>query len=386
MPGMTSCISSKPAFQKQVVEVIVKAVDGITRVDGCNLPELEDLLSYREGLVIVDEKRNIISLVHYTTQEHLDQVRHKWLPNSHKEVALSSLAYLPYDDFAEGTGQSDSVFEHRLHKYILLYYCAKNWADHVPDALDEEVDEAAFEFLEDDQRVAHEVQVRMVTGYHFQRYNAKAPIKIGAVHISAQFGLTKIVSQLLDGGAEANVKDDLGSTPLSYAAEYGHKEAVELLMKHTDTDTDSADEQGRTTLSWAAGADMSMYSVNANSKDDNGQIPISWAACEGHRDVVGFFMTLDDVQIHSADRRGNTALKWAARNGYGDIVLALEAKSQRGGAARRISLLDTESDTAMENIGDTPASHVHETARRSVVGCSSNDWDSYTDSGLWKSF
>ncbi|RBR18193.1 hypothetical protein FVER53590_10180 [Fusarium verticillioides] len=155
MPEMTSCIASKPALLMQVVGVIVKAVDGI------------------------------------------------------------SLAYLSYDDFAEGAGQSGSAFEHRLHKYILLDYCAKNWADHVPDVLDEEVDEAALEFLEDDQRIANAAQVRVVTGYHFQRYSVKAPIKIGAVHIVAQFGLPNIVSQLLDGGVEANVKDDLGSTPLN---------------------------------------------------------------------------------------------------------------------------------------------------------------------------
>ncbi|KAF5988695.1 ankyrin protein [Fusarium bulbicola] len=590
MPGMPSCISSKPPLQKQVVEGIAKAVDGMfllarlhldslrdklrrkevlkalenlptgaealniayteaieridsqrpgcrdlaksvltwisiarrplttselrhalaiepdeTELDECNLPELEDMLSFCEGLVVVDEKSNIISLVHYTTQEYLDQVRHKWLPNSHKEVALSSLAYLSYDDFAAGACESDSAFEHRLHKHVLLDYCAKNWGDHVRDAIDEEVNEAALEFLEDDQRIASAVQVRMVAGYHFQGYSAKVPVKIGAVHIAAQFGLTKIVSQLLDSGAEADVKDDFGRTPLSYAAEYGHKDTVELLMKHADTDTDSTDEQGRTPLSWAAGrghvdvlktllncptvnvnskdshsqsplswaarmgavnavrylltrneankesrdrsgqtplswaaykghleittmlaespgvdidskddfsqtplswaahnghigvvayllstsrvsADTpdadnrtplswaahnghapvvrllaSRSDVNSDKKDDSGQSPLSWAAREGHIDVVEFLMTLNDVQIHAADRRGNTALKWAAWNGYADIVLALEAKRQRGGAARRISLLKTEFETTAEHIEDISAPHAQRT-------------------------
>ncbi|KAG5809640.1 hypothetical protein H9Q74_005480 [Fusarium xylarioides] len=590
MPGMPSCISSKPPLQKQVVDGIVKAVDGMfllarlhldslrdklrrkevlralenlptgaealniayteaieridsqrpgcrdlaksvltwisiarrplttselrhalaveldeTELDECNLPELEDMLSYCEGLVVVDEKSNIISLVHYTTQEYLDQVRHKWLPDSHKEVALSSLAYLSYDDFAVGACERDSAFEHRLHKHILLDYCAKNWGDHVRDAIEEEVDKAALEFLEDDRKIASAVQVRMVAGYHFQGCSAKVPVKIGAVHIAAQFGLTKIVSQLLDGGAEADVKDDFGRTPLSYAAEYGHKDTVELLMRNANTDTDSTDEQGRTPLSWAAGrrhvdilkalincpavnvnskdshsqsplswaarmgaasavrylitrkevdkesrdgsgqtplswaaykghleittmlaespgvdidskddfsqtplswaahnghigvvayllstsrvsADTpdadnrtplswaahnghapvvrllaSRSDVNADKKDDNGQSPLSWAAREGHIDVVEFLMTLDDVQIHASDRRGNTALKWAAWNGYADIVLALEAKRQRGGAARRISLLKTEFETTAEHIEDLSAPHVQRT-------------------------
>ncbi|KAF5547833.1 ankyrin repeat [Fusarium napiforme] len=319
MPGMPSCISSKPPLQKQVVEGIVKAVDGMfllarlhldslrdklrrkdvlkalenlptgaealniayteaieridsqrpgcrdlaksvltwisiarrplttselrhalaieldeTELDECNLPELEDMLSYCEGLVVIDEKSNIISLVRYMTQEYLDQVRYKWLPDSHKEVALSALAYLSYGDFAAGACQSDNAFENRLHKHILLDYCAKNWGDHVRDAVNEEVDEAALEFLEDDQRIDSAVQVPMVAGYHFQGYSTKVPVKIGAVHIAAQFGLTKIVSQLLGDGAEADVKDVFGRTPLSYVAEYGHKHTVELLMKHAD--------------------------------------------------------------------------------------------------------------------------------------------------------
>lgn len=494
-------IARRPLTTSELRHALAIEPDEI-ELDECNLPELEDMLSFCEGLVVVDEKSNIISLVHYTTQEYLDQVRHKWLPNSHKEVALSSLSYLSYDDFAAGACESDSAFEHRLHKHVLLDYCAKNWGDHVRDAIDEEVDEAALEFLEDDRRIASAVQVRMVAGYHFQGYSAKVPVKIGAVHIAAQFGLTKIMSQLLEGDAEADVKDDFGRTPLSYAAEYGHKDTVELLMKHTDTDTDSTDEQGRTPLSWAAGrghvdvlkvllncpavsanskdshsqsplswaarmgaasavrylitrnevdkesrdrsgqtplswaaynghleitmmlaespgvdidskddfsqtplswaahngrigvvayllstsrvsADTpdadnrtplswaahnghasvvrllaSRSDVNADKKDDSGQSPLSWAAREGHIDVVEFLMTLDDVQIHAADRRGHTALKWAAWNGYADIVLALEAKRQRGSAARRISLLKTEFETTTEHIEDISAPHV----------------------------
>ncbi|CCT73748.1 related to ankyrin [Fusarium fujikuroi IMI 58289] len=416
MPGMPSCISSKPALQKQVVEGIAKAVDGMfllarlhldslrdklrrkevlralenlptgeealniayteaidridsqrpgcrdlaksvltwisiarrplttselrhalaiepdeTELDECNLPELEDMLSFCEGLVVADEKSNIISLVHYTTQEYLDQVRHKWLPNSHKEVALNSLAYLSYDDFAAGACESDSAFEHRLHKHVLLDYCAKNWGDHVRDAIDEEVNEAALEFLEDDRRIASAVQVRMVAGYHFQGYSAKVPVKIGAVHIAAQFGLTKIVSQLLDDDAEADVKDDFGRTPLPYAAEYGHKDTVELLMKHTDTDTDFADEQGRTPLSWAAGRGhvdvlkvlLNCPAVSANSKDSHSQSPLSWAARMGAASAVRYLITRNEVDKESRDRSGQTPLSWAAYNGHLEITMML---------------------------------------------------------------
>jgi ankyrin repeat protein len=51
---------------------------------------------------------------------------------------------------------------------------------------------------------------------------------------------------------EADSKNSYGRTPLSWAAERGHKAVVRLLVERNDVEADSKDNDGRTPLSWAA--------------------------------------------------------------------------------------------------------------------------------------
>jgi hypothetical protein len=46
------------------------AVEAVSELDGDNIPDLDDIASVCAGLITVDEKSNIIRLVHYTAQEY----------------------------------------------------------------------------------------------------------------------------------------------------------------------------------------------------------------------------------------------------------------------------------------------------------------------------
>ena len=50
------------------------------------------------------------------------------------------------------------------------------------------------------------------------------------IHEAARTGNIEAVKQHLADGADVNVKDKSGSTPLRLAAEFGHKEVAELLI------------------------------------------------------------------------------------------------------------------------------------------------------------
>ena len=52
------------------------------------------------------------------------------------------------------------------------------------------------------------------------------------IHEAAKTGNIKAVKQHLDAGADVNVKNDVGVTPLHWAVYYGHKEIVELLISN----------------------------------------------------------------------------------------------------------------------------------------------------------
>jgi ankyrin repeat protein len=55
---------------------------------------------------------------------------------------------------------------------------------------------------------------------------------------------------LVEGGAEVNVKGDMGSTPLHDAAQAGQLEAVKVLLQY-GAKPDTVDEFGKTPCDWA---------------------------------------------------------------------------------------------------------------------------------------
>lgn len=75
-------------------------------------------------------------------------------------------------------------------------------------------------------------------------------------------GYVATVKLLLEHHIEADSKDDIGRTPLSYTAEglsstwlgasnYSHEATIELLLGREDIDAGSMDKEGRTPLFWA---------------------------------------------------------------------------------------------------------------------------------------
>ena len=74
------------------------------------------------------------------------------------------------------------------------------------------------------------------------------------LHLAAQDGDIQEVSQLLRDGYQPNVFDELGKTPLHYAAERGHLDVMRLLLA-SGADVNAHDERviGNTPLREVAG-------------------------------------------------------------------------------------------------------------------------------------
>ncbi|RYP66170.1 hypothetical protein DL771_007946 [Monosporascus sp. 5C6A] len=162
---------------------------------------------------------------------------------------------------------------------------------------------------------------------------------------AAENGHKKIVQLLLDKDAEANAKDNYGRTPLSRAAGKGHREVVQLLLDK-GAEADAKDNYGRTPLSWAAenghkeivqlllniGAEADakdnyggtpLLGAGADAKNNyGGRTPLSWAAENGHKEIVQLLLN-KGAEIDSKDNYGKTPLSWAARNGHKEIVQLL---------------------------------------------------------------
>ena len=82
----------------------------------------------------------------------------------------------------------------------------------------------------------------------------------GEIHDAAKAGdLEKVKALLKDHFDLVFNKDNDGRSPLHWAASYGHKNVVELLLANK---------------------------AEVNAKDNHGQTPLHVAAAEGHKDVV----------------------------------------------------------------------------------------------------
>ena len=215
------------------------------------LPDEDLLVSVCAGLVTIDQKSNIIRLVHYTTQQYFERTRMVRFPDAQTIIATTCLTYLSFDVFAEGPCHSDKEMESRLHEYPFLEYTAQHWGNHARGDSEEAVKKLALKFLEHNSKLICSKQVMHLPEYRYYGYSQRFTKDVTGLQIAASFGLAKIVRLLLSSGADVNVKDRDGWTALHWAAQNGHSAVVQLLLEK-GADINAKDQDGRTALYWAA--------------------------------------------------------------------------------------------------------------------------------------
>jgi ankyrin repeat protein len=146
---------------------------------------------------------------------------------------------------------------------------------------------------------------------------------------AAQRGYTDLVQLLLNhGGFHVNSKDNCGQSALSLASQRGHEGAVQLLLACKDIDADSKDQLGRTPLSFAGGNGhkavvrllMERKDVDADMGDNYDNTPLSWAADRGRAAVVELLLSSGRVTADFKDICDRTPLSLAAGNGREKVV------------------------------------------------------------------
>ncbi len=104
------------------------------------------------------------------------------------------------------------------------------------------------------------------------------------IHDDARSGNLAGVQAELDKGVNVNAKEDgFGTTPLQFAAGYGHKAIAELLI--------------------AKGA-------NVKAKNNNGFTALHLAASEGHKEVVELLIA-NGADVNAKDEAGETPMDYA---------------------------------------------------------------------------
>jgi ankyrin repeat protein len=148
---------------------------------------------------------------------------------------------------------------------------------------------------------------------------------IRPLHFAAREGHITITKYWVTvKSADVNVTDNVGMTPLMYAAMFGHLMVCEFLLE-TNADVNQQDKRGRTALLLAAGKGhfnvcqlLEAKGADVNVQDNQGKTALLLAAEKGYLAVC---QLLGDrcKDLNTKDYRRETALLCAARNNRLDV-------------------------------------------------------------------
>ena len=321
-------------------------------------PDKATILEVTAGMIMIDIDDKNVRLNHRTAQEYFDKTRHRWFLNTSANMARVSLHYMSLGELAtpcEGIYE-DRDFDGRKKAYPLLEYAYLYWGDHANEAgAHAETKAAVIDYVSDTTKIAAWTQAAW---YLRSAERAEWDIRKGAnsLHVCAWFGLTDVVSRLLDEGLDVNATDpNYKQTPLMYACrrgqsgtvatllqrgadvnQYSYRDSValfevidngsieilELLLARKELDV-SAIHPGRlnrTALMLAAqdgklavaNALLDRPGVNLDQRDLEGNTALSLATVAGQDDIVASLLEHEGVDINSQDSLGHTALILAA--------------------------------------------------------------------------
>jgi ankyrin repeat protein len=136
------------------------------------------------------------------------------------------------------------------------------------------------------------------------------------------------IGRLIEAGADVNLRNSFGVTPLWMASQGGHTEVVKLLLA-SKADVNVAYTDGRTPL-WQASLNGHTEVVKlllANKADVNavhtdGRTPLWMASQEGHTEVVKLLLA-NKADVNAKKTTGTTALWIASQEGHTEVVKLL---------------------------------------------------------------
>jgi ankyrin repeat protein len=137
-----------------------------------------------------------------------------------------------------------------------------------------------------------------------------------------------VVQQLIEAGAQTDLTDEIGGTPMSYALLSGQTAIVELLLKKRPKTGLDDTISGDLLLSAAQKGHNDVVKllldsgkVNPNLKNKSGRTPLSLAAENSHDAVLELLLDCSEVDANLKDGTGRTPLSWATGSVVAHMLL-----------------------------------------------------------------
>ena len=361
------------------------------------------------GLIIINQRTSIVTLVHYTAKKYLEDVRAIRFPGFHAHITLSCATYLTLKAIR------DAPVREIVHRFPLAGYAARYIGLHARQNPEEALESSTLELIcqmlsDPDKRkpfmslldglelirsgfysgneppASNEVDTAVgafvtldmdgdfegdpnlldVQPSEFEADNSRfgEPPDLGdritevtALHLAASMGLAKVASMLLEKTSDINAVDGTGKTALAVAMEKGFEKAVEFLIEQ-GAHVDLSHAPGQTVLllaverGWRSVIDAIALKTQSAIADYACVPPapnrLLVAACIGSDEELKALLTHCDV-AHKAENRS-----------IGSLALFLAVESERFDAVQ--TLLDVGVDVnSRDNVGQTA---LHRATRR----------------------
>jgi ankyrin repeat protein len=148
-----------------------------------------------------------------------------------------------------------------------------------------------------------------------------AAVQGAQIHDAAEFGdIEKVKACLAQDPKQISAEDAKGRTVLSRAALSGKRELVEFLLeKGASEDIYAAAIVGHTDK---IAAFLKQDKKLINAKDNGGKAALHWAALYGQKQVVELLLA-EKAEVNVLDETGFTPLHWAAMFNKSDVVQVL---------------------------------------------------------------
>ena len=369
-------VAIRPLRVDELAEVLA------IRFDGGQLPQYhvdwklddaqEAVLSTCSSLISVVnvDGSPVVQFSHFSVKEFLTSNRLAKLSEGlscYHVVPYSSHTILAQTCLSVLLHLGDQVDKDSIKKFPFAHYAAQHWVDHgrfdhvlpkIQDAMERlfDVDSPSFatwiwiydidypfrQHMFEDRPPRPEASplyyaslcgfrdlVKHLVANYRGDINARGGRRGSAVNAALVKGNVEIALLLLDQGADVNIMDSGGYTPLYTASEPGHRDNVEFLLKHhADVDLMSGPTSDTALGIAAVMGEVEIARIllhrgaSVDSRDNEGWTPLFLASRYGHLDIVRLLIQ-SGAAVDTPDNEGWIPLFAASRCGHLDVVQLL---------------------------------------------------------------
>ncbi|KAJ7600128.1 hypothetical protein C8J56DRAFT_1019466 [Mycena floridula] len=368
--------SQRPLTVLELQHAVVVSTDPeMTDMDLDAIVDIETLIDVCAGLVIIDDSLArsqllwdtlwdedeipTVRLVHYTMQEYFQLNQQTLFPDIQSLMAITCLTYMSFNAFS--TKEWKVVSRRLFAQYPLYEYAVLFWGKHACDN-QEQIFPHVQRFLQKPENVGYaskvfEKHLYLGEDLHSQLFShilnlfivmsstqviksllpndGLGPADATLLHSFSLLGDAETMMALLTK-VDINTQDNHSRTALSYSAEYGQLEIVQILLESEVTLPDLPDHNGCTPFIHACHAGhvgivqlfLDRHDVNHNLRDYNGWTALFHAVGQEHVDVAQILLQHSNIQPDIPDNTGKTPLIWIAQQsppsmGYLELMVLI---------------------------------------------------------------